>query len=184
MAILHRATLTPTKPELVTARLDHLGLGAGPVELIGGYRFDDPAGQVGVEGLIAVRGGDAFHVPVTYRDAPLDGADDHLTATMDHSALGRRWVYDAAHDPVAVACYLRALAAAQGQAELFVHDETGHLIEKRTPPVTVSVARPGEVRPAALVLVHRLESAAGTDPQGPALFATWGEGNSAIVALG
>ena len=39
-------------------------------------------------------------MPVTYRDAPLPGADAWLIGTMDHSVLGKRWVYDGVGDPV------------------------------------------------------------------------------------
>ena len=46
MAILHRATITPTKLELAAAWLDRQGLGGGGhVELAGSYRFDDPPGR-------------------------------------------------------------------------------------------------------------------------------------------
>lgn len=183
MAILHRATLSPTKQEIVTSLLDALGWGEGPVDLLGGYRYDDPDGRVGVEGLIAVRGGEAFHIPVTYREAPLEGADEHLIATLSHSALGRRWVYDAAHDPVAVGCFLRALAGEQQQAVLNVYDENERLIEVRTPPIVVSVERPRQVKPVDLVLVRRLEEGPA-DHQGPAIVAEWADGTRAIVAVG
>ena len=143
MAILHRATLSPTKLEIVTSLLDALGWGEGPVDLLGGYRYDDPDGRVGVEGLIAVRGGEAFHIPVTYREAPLEGADEHLIATLSHSALGQRWVYDAAHDPV----YARQLLAlvrgevrAESSAQSDVLDErfTGEPAASWTRSVTVT----------------------------------------------
>src|SRR5690606_23314792 len=65
------------------------------------YRFDDPDGEVGVETLIVRSGGnDELQVPLTYRGAPLAGAENWLIGTMEHSALGKRWVYDAAGDPV------------------------------------------------------------------------------------
>ena len=102
MAILHQATLSPTKLEFVTDWLDDMGFGTGPVTLVGGYRFDDPEGKVGVEGLIARRGDEYFQLPVTYRDAPLEVGSAHLVTTMQHSVLGKRWVYGASGDPVAV----------------------------------------------------------------------------------
>lgn len=183
MALLHQATLSPTKLELVTAQLDRNGLGDGPVTLVGGYRFDDPAGQVGVEGLIATRDGEGFHIPVTYRDAPLDGAEPWLLTTMEHSVLGTRWVYDAAHDPVAVECFLRVLAGEQEQAVLNVYDSSEHLVEVRTPPVIVTVRRPGVVAQADLVLVHRLSGDA-VDDQAPVVEAGWADGQRAVVAHG
>ena len=44
--------------------------------------------------------GAVLHVPLTYREAPLDGAEESLVTTVEHSAPGRRWVYDACIDPV------------------------------------------------------------------------------------
>jgi hypothetical protein len=73
-------------------------------------RFDDPAGEVGVETILvrAEPDGPVFHTPLTYRGAPLDGAGPWLLGTSEHSVLGRRWIYDAAADPV----YAAVLAAA------------------------------------------------------------------------
>src|SRR6478609_10480555 len=103
MALLHRATLNPSKPELLAAWLPSQPWAAGLPGLrpIGGYRFDDPDGEVGMEGILLRNdAGAVVHVPLTYRSAPLDGADDHLLGTTEHSALGTRWVYDATGDPV------------------------------------------------------------------------------------
>lgn len=111
MALLHRADLTPTKLELLDAWLPTRPWYAGPatpdLTRVGAFRFDDPAGEVGVETLL-VRSGDGpvLQVPLTYRDAPLDGAEQWLVGTCEHSVLGRRWVYDATGDPV----YAAALA--------------------------------------------------------------------------
>lgn len=183
MAILHQASLSPTKLELVTAQLDLLGWGAGPVTLIGGYRFDDPEGEVGVEGLIALRGGEAYHVPLTYRGAPVEAAEAGLLATMDHSVLGTRWVYDAAHDPVALACFQRALAGEQTQAVLELYDAHEHLVEVRTPLVTVSVDNAGPVALEDVTLARRLDPDA-PEAGGPTLTAHWSGDNSAVVAFG
>ena len=121
MAILHkRATITPTKLELADglARPARAGRRGGRGDARCSYRFDDPDGKVGIEALLVRRGGEVFHLPVTYRGAPLDGAEAHLITTMEHSVLGRRWVYDAAGDPVALGCYAAALAGRQQQAGL------------------------------------------------------------------
>lgn len=182
MAILHQATLTPTKLELITSYLDQLGWGGGPVDLVGGYRYDDPDGKVGVEGLIAVRGDDAFHIPVTYREAPLAEAEAYLIATVEHSVLGQRWVYDAAHDPVAIACFTRALAGDQAQAVLNVFDAAEQLVEVREPAVVITVRNPAEAE--AVTFVRRIEEDATGDPTSPALVAEWAGDNSAVVAFG
>ena len=144
MAILHqRATLTPTKLELAAAWLDRQRLGgAGDVEMAGSYRFDDPDGEVGIEALLVRRAGEVFHLPVTYRGAPLDGAQAHLITTLEHTALGRRWVYDAAGDPVALGCYAAALAGRQKQAVFELWDGTA-VVGQRPQTVTLTVAGEG-----------------------------------------
>ena len=119
MAIYHRATLTPTKAELVAGWIATQPWGPSAdeqVEVLGAYRFDDPNGQVGMETHIASAGGALFHVPVTYRDAPVDGADDSLICEMHHSALGARWVYDALHDPMFVTMLAAVSMTGQGEA--------------------------------------------------------------------
>ncbi|AYG02746.1 CG0192-related protein [Gryllotalpicola protaetiae] len=125
MAIIHDATLTPTKTELLTGWLPRqpwFPAGAEAVEprRIGAFRFDDPEGEVGVETLIVrVPGAAPLQVPLTYRGAPLAGADEWLIGTLEHSVLGTRWVYDGLGDPV----YLSELARAalQGGAEVEQH---------------------------------------------------------------
>ncbi|MGX6601429.1 CG0192-related protein [Micromonosporaceae bacterium Da 78-11] len=123
MALLHRAEISPTKLELLAAWLPtqvwYPG-GAVPTDLdrVAACRFDDPAGQVGVE-IFLVRPGDGplLHTPMTYRDAPLDGAERWLIGTTEHSALGRRWVYDAVGDPVYVSALLTAIRTGGREAE-------------------------------------------------------------------
>jgi hypothetical protein len=119
MAIYHRATLTPTKAEMVADWIATQPWGPNPgepVEVIGAYRFDDPNGQVGMETHVATAGGALFHVPVTYRDAPLEGADDSLICEMQHSALGARWVYDGLRDPIFVTMLAAVSMTGQGEA--------------------------------------------------------------------
>nr|WP_245617138.1 hypothetical protein [Knoellia subterranea] len=51
----------------------------GPV---GTFRLDDPAGEVGMECfLFGSAGGSTLFVPLTYRGAPLAGAEQHLLGT-------------------------------------------------------------------------------------------------------
>ncbi|WP_236241809.1 1,4-alpha-glucan branching protein [Streptomyces sp. CC228A] len=111
MAIIHRTTLTPTKLELIRAWLPrqpwYAGTGAPELEKAGGFRLDDPEGEVGIEFMVVTdTSGDApvsYHVPLTYRGAPLDGAgEEALVGTAEHGVLGRRWVYDGVHDPLLV----------------------------------------------------------------------------------
>ncbi|MFE4051698.1 1,4-alpha-glucan branching protein [Streptomyces sp. YIM B13518] len=125
MAVIHRTTLQPTKLELLTAWLPsrpwyHGGAGGPRLARAGGFRLDDPKGEVGIEFMVVTdssgAGPAAYLVPLTYRGAPLDGAEHALVGTTEHGVLGRRWVYDACHDPVAVA-ELAALIEGRAQAQ-------------------------------------------------------------------
>lgn len=118
MALYHDATVDPTKPELVTrwaSRQPWLDHSDGPAEMIGAFRFDDPEGQVGMETHVFRWGSVIVQAPMTYRSAPLEGAEHALIGETEHSALGTRWVYDGLGDPR----YLIMLAAVSltGQGE-------------------------------------------------------------------
>ncbi|GAB2936000.1 maltokinase N-terminal cap-like domain-containing protein [Streptomyces heilongjiangensis] len=123
MAIIHRTTLTPTKLELLTAWLPGRpwyrgGAGEPRLARAGGFRLDDPAGEVGIEFMVATdtSGPEPVHylAPLTYRGAPLDGGEHALVGTTEHGVLGTRWVYDGCHDPVLVA---ELLALFEGRAQ-------------------------------------------------------------------
>jgi hypothetical protein len=111
MALVYpNATLSPSKRELMAAWLPTRPWFDGRERKpVGSFRFDDPDGQVGLEGFLL--GGEelsTLFLPLTYRAAALEGAEDHLVGTTEHSELGRRWVYDGCGDPV----LLRSLAHA------------------------------------------------------------------------
>ncbi|MET7622002.1 1,4-alpha-glucan branching protein [Streptomyces sp. NPDC005408] len=123
MAVIHKTTMTPGKLELLGVWLPaqpwYIGTAREPeLTKAGGFRLDDPQGEVGIEFMVVTdRSGDrplSYHVPLTYRGAPLDGADQALIGTSEHGVLGRRWVYDGTRDPVLVA---QLLALLQGRAE-------------------------------------------------------------------
>ena len=81
MALFHRATITPTKLDLIAEWAPTQAWGPSPtdeVEAVGAYRFDDPDGRVGMETHLVDAGGVLLQVPLTYRDEPLAGADDVL----------------------------------------------------------------------------------------------------------
>ena len=118
MALYHNATITPTKQEVIAAWLPSRPWapdGDDAAEIVAAYRFDDPEGRVGLEAHLVRHGDAVLHVPLTYRDEPLDGMDDHLVATMQHSALGQRWVYDGVHDPVFTRMFVAAALTGCGQ---------------------------------------------------------------------
>ncbi|MFJ1807007.1 MULTISPECIES: 1,4-alpha-glucan branching protein [unclassified Streptomyces] len=125
MAVIHRTVLEPTKLELLAAWLPSRpwfsgGGGEPALAKAGGFRLDDPQGEVGIE-FMAVTDTSGAHpaaylVPLTYRGAPLDGAEHALVGTMEHGVLGRRWAYDGCHDPVLLA-QLSALIEGRVQAQ-------------------------------------------------------------------
>ncbi|MFJ3709806.1 1,4-alpha-glucan branching protein [Streptomyces sp. NBC_01387] len=127
MAVVHRTTLTPTKLELLASWLPeqswYRGSGHQPeLTKAGGFRLDDPQGEVGIEFMaVTDDSGDGpvtYQVPLTYRGAPLDGADHALIGTSEHGVLGQRWVYDGAHDPVLAAqLFALVVGAAEPQAQ-------------------------------------------------------------------
>jgi hypothetical protein len=111
MATIHHTTLAPTKLELLTGWLPQQPWyrtqeTAPRLARAGGFRLDDPDGEVGIEFIVvtdAAGGGVAYATPLTYRGAPFEEAAAGLIGTLEHGVLGTRWVYDAAHDPVAAA---------------------------------------------------------------------------------
>ncbi|MFI5952574.1 1,4-alpha-glucan branching protein [Cryptosporangium sp. NPDC051539] len=162
MSTIHETTLVPTKLELLAGWLPSRPWygGAGAPELVkgGGFRLDDPAGEVGVELMVVVdvRGPEtaSYFVPMTYRSAPLPGADDALIGTMEHGVLGTRYAYDAPHDPVfreLLLALVHGKAVPQAQSESDTEDTT-----VRVTPVpdavgadVVRVLSPTEASPAA-----------------------------------
>lgn len=144
MAFLHyQARMQPTKIEILSAWVPAQpwfeGEGGAEVTNIGAYRFDDPEGEVGIE-TILVRAGDGpvLQVPVTYRDAPLVGAEAFLIGTTLHSALGQRWVYDATGDPAYLAAVATAALAGGRQAEQVVEIDGERVIREPTAVVAGS----------------------------------------------
>jgi hypothetical protein len=162
MATIHTGTtLSPSKLELLAdwlPRQPWYRRRAQPVlARAGGFRLDDPAGEVGIEVMVVTDEGSgaAYSVPLTYRAAPLAGAEAGLIGTTEHGVLGTRWVYDGEHDPVAMA-QLLAFAGGRVQAQ--------H--QSRSDTVDPSVGRTwsGEEEPREVELVRVLEEGGGTAP--------------------
>jgi hypothetical protein len=158
MAVIHHTTLTPSKLELLTswlpARPWYQAPGRRPeLTKAGGFRLDDPEGEVGMEFMVVNDAtGDrpvSYHVPLTYRGAPLEDAEHALIGTGEHGVLGRRWIYDGTHDPVLLA---QLLALFRGDAK------PQHQSESDTPDPTVT------------------RSLTGTPSWGPILSATTDDG--------
>jgi Maltokinase N-terminal cap domain len=116
MARIHRgATLTPHfrefLPQWVARQPWYLGQGVPKLVPVGYFRFEDPAGEVGIETHLVSDGSALYQVPMTYRGAPMPaavpGAADALISTTEHSVLGTRWICDGAADPVWAAELIR-----------------------------------------------------------------------------
>jgi hypothetical protein len=162
MAVIHRTTLSPGKLELLAAWLPtrpwYLGTGNAPeLAKAGGFRLDDPQGEVGIEFMVVTdASGDepvTYHVPLSYRAAPLDGADETaLVGTSEHGVLGKRWVYDGAHDPVVVE---QLLALVHGRTEAQAQSES----DTPDPSVTASA---GPLLPSGITPGDVTDGPAGT----------------------
>lgn len=119
MALYHVATVTPSKADILAAWVPAQAwapTGEATVELIGAFRFDDPDGRVGMETHLVSVDGVVLHVPLTYRDEPLDGAEDGFIVETEHSVLGTRWVYDGLRDPLCVTMLAAVAMTGQGEA--------------------------------------------------------------------
>src|SRR4051812_28158252 len=145
MAHIHRTTMSPTKLELLDRWLPeqpwYAGSGRADVTRVGGFRLDDPAGDVGIEVMFvrddASDDGTTYHVPMTYRGEPLPSAESALVGTREHGVLGPRFIYDGAHDPVLVAQLLALLHGAvepQHQSQSDAVDPTVRVDNVRTGP--------------------------------------------------
>ncbi|WP_410812086.1 CG0192-related protein [Micromonospora sp. 067-2] len=147
MALLHRATLRPSKLDLLTTWLPSRPWYQGPADadvlIQAAYRLDDPADEVGIETmLVGTTDGPVHQVPLTYRAAPLHGADESLVGTTEHSVLGTRWVYDGCADPAYAVALALAILTGTGQAEQYF--EVDGRREVREPTMTVSVSGAGD----------------------------------------
>ncbi|WP_329490022.1 1,4-alpha-glucan branching protein [Kitasatospora sp. NBC_01246] len=177
MAAIHRTTMKPTKLELLTGWLPkqswYVGTAGAPeLTTAGGFRLDDPAGEVGIEFMVVVDTSApepvAYLVPLAYRGTALaDAPAEALIGTSEHGVLGTRWIYDGAHDPVVTAqsrALLRGGAVPQHQS----------LSDTPDPGVTVHGAPAAEAFDVRLNRVLRPTEAADA-AKGPAarLVAGW-----------
>lgn len=189
MAIIYRAELSPTKTEILRTFLDQRSWGeAGEVHVLGAYRFDDPEGAVGIECHLAHVGETIFHLPLTYRAAPLEGAEESLIGTLQHSVLGERFVYDGLGDDTALDCFLRALCGEQAQAELEIYAVDGRRLDTDPQSVRLSlvVDEGAELPTSADVLEGESFTVARTvgDLDGTVrLVAAWDDGEGVVAAF-
>ncbi len=126
MGIVHRATLSPSKQQLVESWLPTRSWAQGRriADKVAEYRFDDPAGEVGVETILwRTEDGTVLQTPLTYRSAPLPGAEAHLIGTTEHSVLGRRWAYDGCGDPVWAATLAAGILNGARQSQMYFEED-------------------------------------------------------------
>src|SRR4051794_8672695 len=201
MALLHHATLTPSKAELLAAWLPGRPWAAGAeVPPVATYRLDDPDGEVGIEGMLLAAGdGRVVHAPLTYRGAPLPGGEDFLVGTTDHSVLGPRWVYDACADPVFAFALADTVVSGGTEAEQYFEVDGVRQVRESSTTLrgsgsgarramgwadAVSVEDRGDVtvvRPGAFeIAVARVVGA--SLPDGETLTARWEGGGPAVLA--
>ncbi|MEU6559683.1 maltokinase N-terminal cap-like domain-containing protein [Nocardia nova] len=167
MAVVHNTTLEPGKLDLLTAWLPSRDWFTGAVPRLhraGGFRLDDPAGEVGIECMIVIDTADTdlpvYFVPLTYRGAPLPGGE--LVGTTEHGILGHRWVYDGASDPVALA-QLAALLTGAAEAQHQHHSDT------LADTVELLAAQPDS---SLTVRIHRTPGTVAGSPRGRVI-ASW-----------
>jgi Maltokinase N-terminal cap domain len=205
MALFHRATITPSKAELVTgwAATQPWGTSdATDMTVIGSYRFDDPNGQVGMEAFLIQAGDVVLHAPLTYRDAPLDEQTAAKVGELHHSVLGTRHVYDGLTDPVFTTMLAGATMTGQGEALGMVQIEDRWVIAPSAVRITgggwgaeriavdgFSLESSGDV-PTQLTNDHlritvwrRAEPLSSGSTRPPiCLTATWHEGPTVLIA--
>lgn len=163
MAVIHQTTLTPGKLELISAWLPDQpwyqgSAGTPQLERAGGFRLDDPDGEVGLECMVvadtAAASPAAYHVPLTYRGAPMEAPAAAFLGTAEHGVLGTRWIYDGAYDPVLAERLLALIAgAAEPQAQRV----------SNTPELSVARHFAGDRIATDLTGLAVTSSAAGTD---------------------
>ncbi len=120
-AIIHDATLVPTKLELLAGWLPSQSWFHGSpddLERVAGFRFVDPDGEVGIDTMLVRSAGVTYQIPLTYRAAPLTEAASGFIGTMEHSVLGTRYTYDAVVDPVYLVELMRVIHEADNEADL------------------------------------------------------------------
>lgn len=170
MSVVFDTTMEPTKHELLAGWMPRQSWFEGelpPVlSTVGGFRLDDPAGEVGMEMILAFDVSPVdpvlYHVPLSYRGAELEGAEAFLLGTSEHGVLGTRWIYDAAGDPVWQAqmrVFFAGEVAAQHQTESHALDPSIKVVQRRG-------ERPDGENPRADLAVIRRPSAGRTGSAG------------------
>lgn len=163
MSVIYRTTMDPTKGELLASWMPKQPWFAGEqtvsLRVVGGFRLDDPADEVGMEMILVLDETPPtpvlYHVPLTYRGAQLDGGDEFLVGTSAHGVLGTRWIYDASGDPVWQE-QVKALVAGEVTAQ---HQNDSHVLDHS---ITVNLNPVANVEGEPTVRVVRRPVAGGS----------------------
>jgi hypothetical protein len=152
LATIHHTRLVPGKLDLLADWLPrqdwYRSRPGGPsLTRAGGFRLDDPAGEVGIEFLVVLDGEDAssaaaYLVPMTYHSSALQGGGVALIGTAEHGVLGPRWIYDGTLDPVLLAA-LTELVAGRVQAQAQRVSDTPDPTVLSSPPDAAAEQRLG-----------------------------------------
>lgn len=178
MALIYNTTMDPTKMQLLAGWLPQQEWFTGDVAQltsVGAYRFDDPDGEVGMEGHLLTAGDDVvYHVPVTYRGADLpDVSDSDRLGTSAHGVLGTRWIFNAEADPVYRAVLADTIMQGGSEAQEFTPNEQGELEERERYTFVSGSGIGGSMgADAELTIVRRLGSGAGAHGGGASAIAT------------
>jgi Maltokinase N-terminal cap domain len=150
VALLYAAQIVPSKLEVIAGWLPGQDWWSGDpsaIETVGAYRFDDPAGAVGIEThLVRAGSGPIVQVPLTYRDAPIGLPSGAFICTMKHTVLGTRWIYDGCFDPVFAAALATAILTGGTQASQQIEID-GELVEREPSVRVVGSGTPGSAVP-------------------------------------
>jgi hypothetical protein len=156
VAIIHQTSLVPSKLDLLTSWLPGRtwyrgGMTVPRLAKAGGFRLDDPDGEVGLEFMAATDdSGDepvTYHLPLTYRGTPRPGGQEALIGTAEHGVLGTRWIYDGTRDPVLIA---QLFALLLGEAEPQAQSMSGTI----DPSVTRSISGNTGTLPVLIASIH------------------------------
>jgi hypothetical protein len=188
LATIHHTTLVPSKLELLTGWLPtrswYLGTADAPdLAKAGGFRLDDPQDQVGIEFMFVIDRSDGrdvvYQVPMTYRGAPLPGAEAALIGTAEHGVLGVRWIYDGAADPV----LMTQLLAAIGGTAAPQHASQSDTPEPAVVPRPIGEPPAGDPDRNARVALVRVLTGDDNVPDGTVAYleAEWSSGGGRVV---
>lgn len=178
ISTVHDATISPTKIELARTWLPKqvwFNGDAERAEMLDRFRFEDPAGEVGVETFLLQVGQDIYQLPVTFRAAPLEGAEEGLIGTTEHTVLGTRYVYDGMFDPVYLAELERTIREMDTATSVRKPDGTIRppSVNVRGSGVSPKAVIAGELEVVSLITDEQYADAAGH------LIATLGEAGDA-----